>query len=95
MQVSDGDWASRATVDRATRSAERSRMEAEFVDALLTVTHEGVALDKMTPGERRYMESLLEGISQIRSGTPLPVGMAVNVREVRLDVSTSVSAKGL
>ena len=72
--------------------------EAELANELADlVTRQGriIDLSTMHPTDRRRTEDLMDQISRLRFGQTLQMGMPVNVRELRLITSTSVSAKGL
>jgi anti-sigma factor RsiW len=98
VQVDDGSPAASSATLALARRADRTPSEAALVDALQeAVTSHGriVALEMMEPEHREYIESLLQEISRLRSISPLPAGAPLNVLEVRLVASTSVTAKGL
>jgi hypothetical protein len=55
-----------------------------------------VELSAMSAADRRYTESLLDQISQLRLNEPTPgASGALTIHRVRLLMSTEVSAKGL
>jgi hypothetical protein len=99
MQVDNGEpQAARSTAALAVPAGYRMPTEREMVGALAgAMTRKGrvVALEAMLPDDRRYAESLLDGLNRLRMGDPVQVGSHVAVHEVRLVTSTSVRAKGL
>jgi len=96
MQVDDlGPLGSRASEEMEFI---KGPTEADLVNALLEiVTYKGraVAYDSLSPKEKRNVEKLFTEISRLRSVNPIPVSTAINVRQIRFDVLTSVSARGL
>jgi hypothetical protein len=99
LYVNDADRArgrdSRAAAVLAAQVVDRSAPEAAVVRDLLEVmTREG-AFDTMPEKDRLRAESLLQQINRLRSSGPVPFGTVLNVHEVRIMDSTSVSAKGL
>ena len=96
MQVDDiGPLSSRASEEM---EFVKGPTEADLVNALLdVVTYKGhaVAFDSLTSKDKRRAEKLLNEISRLRSTNPIPLSTAINVRRIRFDVLTSVSARGL
>jgi Putative zinc-finger len=99
MQVDDGGpVASSAAVALASRSEEYSLSNTEVVTMLeeaMTSKGRTLSLEAMAPDQREYTESLLREIRRQGLSGPLPVGVPLNVHEVRLVAFASVSAKGL
>jgi hypothetical protein len=99
MQFDNGEPdASGSMTALASPVASKLAAEREMVDALtLAMTRRGrwVTLESMDPVDRRYAESLLDELNRLRMNDPMLGSVRVNVHEVRLVTSTSVSAKGL
>jgi anti-sigma factor RsiW len=98
MQVDGGPPASSAAVALASRLSDTSLSEAELVDAVqAAVTFEGRvrSLDAMAPVQRRYTEGLLHEIRRRSLSGPMPVGVPLNVHELRLFAFENVRANGL
>jgi len=99
IQVDDvGPMASPAAAELAERFVENAPTEADLVGALLDiVTDKGqaVRLDSLSLKHRRHAEMLLQEINRIRARDLLPISVAVSMRQMRFQVRTSVSAKGL
>jgi len=99
MQVDNGEPdASAPMAALASPLTSRQAAEREAVGALADVlTRQGrwITLESMHPADRRYAEQLLAQINQMRMTDPMLVAVRVNVHELRLVTSTSVSAKGL
>jgi hypothetical protein len=89
---------SSARVVQATWFATRAREEANLVGALQDAVTDGghtLALSRMSPQRRKLTESLLTEISRYRAAAPIPPGAPLEIHEVRLETSASVTAKGL
>jgi hypothetical protein len=99
MQFDNGEPdASAPMAALASPWAARQATEREMVEALAgIVTPRGrwVGLEAMPPADRRYAELLFDEINRLRMNDPMLGAVRVNVHEVRLVTSTSVSAKGL
>ncbi|HWB15543.1 MAG TPA: zf-HC2 domain-containing protein [Vicinamibacterales bacterium] len=100
LQVDNGGPAASGVMRAlAERTSDGAPSEADLVGALAAeIRREGQAgsFQSMRPADRQRVEALLEQITRFRLNDVGGVGTTMlNVHEVRLVTSTSVSAKGL
>lgn len=100
LQVDTGGPRASSVATELARSSSSQwpSREVELTDELADmITRRGRVIDLSTmhPADRLRTENLMDEISRRRFGQTLQMGEPVQVREVRLVTSTSVSAKGL